>query len=108
MPDDNVVFWPGLLGNKYQYWSYGMGHSLKAEAGNYIFARINNNNQWEPVYIGETEDLNDRVTNHEKRECAIRHRATHIHAHLISGRRQVRLDEETDLRNNFSTLCNDQ
>jgi hypothetical protein len=68
MADEIVVTWPGASGKTYKYYVYRIGHKLKAEAGNYIFARVNQNNRWEPVYIGETDDLDTRVATHEKRE----------------------------------------
>ena len=108
MAAENVVTWSGASGKAYKYYAYRIGHKLKAEAGNYIFARVNQNNQWEPVYIGETDDLDARVATHEKRECAQGNGATHIHAHLTSGGRAIRLSEESDLRENFTTPCNDQ
>jgi len=108
MADEIVVTWPGASGKTYKYYAYRIGHKLKAEAGNYIFARVNQNNQWEPVYIGETDDLDTRAATHEKRECARRNGATHILAHLTNGDRAVRLSAETDLRGNYKTPCNDQ
>lgn len=106
-PESNVVNWPGKSGKTYRYQYYIIGEKLKAEPGNYIFAKVVNN-IWVPIYVGETEDLDQRVATHEKRECARKNGATHIHAHLTPGTRQVRLDEETDLRQNFSPPCNEQ
>jgi predicted GIY-YIG superfamily endonuclease len=100
--------WPGVSGKSYAYEVHPFGTSLKAEAGNYIYAKLNTQGQWVPLYIGETEDLNDRVATHEKRECVRKNGVTHIHAHLTSGAKSVRLDEETNIRNNYNTPCNDQ
>jgi hypothetical protein len=100
--------WPGLSGKIYTYHVYPFGTALKAEPGNYIYARLNAQNQWVPLYIGETDDLESRVATHEKRECVRRNGVTHIHAHLTPGGRSQRLAEETDLRSNFSTSCNNQ
>src|SRR5689334_12125851 len=108
MPNENMCNWPGVSGRSYRYWFYPIGHPLQPKPGNYIFAKVNQNNAWEPIYIGETDDLDTRVATHEKRERARLHGATHIHAHLSPSERSVRLDEETDLRNNFATPCNDQ
>ena len=100
--------WPGVSGKTYTYHVYPVGQSLKAEAGNYIYAKLNPQGQWVPLYIGETEDLDSRVATHEKRECVRHNGGTHIHAHLTPGERSIRLNEETDIRNNFATTCNDQ
>jgi hypothetical protein len=45
MADEIVVTWPGASRKAYKYYAYRIGHKLKAEAGNYIFARVNQNNQ---------------------------------------------------------------
>jgi predicted GIY-YIG superfamily endonuclease len=108
MADENVCVWPGRSGKEYRYWVYPFGRPLQAKPGNYIFAKLNSKNQWEPIYIGETDDLDSRVADHEKRERARTHGMTHIHAHLTSGDRSSRLAEETDLRKNFNPPCNDQ
>jgi predicted GIY-YIG superfamily endonuclease len=100
--------WPGVSGKKYTYHVYAFGTALKAEPGNYIYAKLNDKNQWAPLYIGETDDLENRVATHEKRECVRQNGVTHIHAHLTPGERSVRLEEETDIRKNFTTPCNDQ
>jgi predicted GIY-YIG superfamily endonuclease len=100
--------WPGVSGKSYTYHVHPFGTTLKAEAGNYIYSKLNQQGQWVPLYIGETEDLDNRVTTHEKRECVRRNGVTHIHAHLTLDGLAVRLAEETDIRNNFGTPCNDQ
>ncbi len=100
--------WPGASGKSYTYHVYRFGIALKAEPGNYIYAKLTAQNQWVPLYIGETDNLDSRVATHEKRECVRNNGVTHIHAHLTPGDRSVRLSEETDLRKNFTTSCNDQ
>jgi predicted GIY-YIG superfamily endonuclease len=100
--------WPGVSGKTYAYHVHPIGTALKAEAGNYIYAKLNERNEWMPVYIGETEDLENRVATHEKRECVRRNGGTHIHAHLTNGGLAIRLAEETDIRKNFTTSCNEQ
>lgn len=100
------VDWPGASGAKYKYYIYKIGASLKAEGGNYIFAKLDAQNRWTPIYIGQTSNLSERFDNHHKADCIKRNGATHIHAHLNSLK-QDRLDEETDLLQNFSPPCND-
>lgn len=100
--------WPGLSGQEYQYSIHPMATTFKKEPGNYIFAKLTDG-LWDPIYFGEAESLGDRCCGtHEKWDLAIRHGATHIHAHLNGGGRAARLAEETDLRGNFDTPCNDQ
>lgn len=111
MPDGSqtpTCTWTGASGKQYKYWVHPIGTLLKAEPGNYIFAKLNGEGLWEPVYIGETEDLSSRFDDHHAKSCIVRNGATHVHAHLTYGDRYVRLGEETDLRSNYRTHCNKQ
>ena len=106
MAEDNTMEWPGETGTNYKYWVYEIGHSLKAEGGNYIFTKRDSDGVHTPIYIGETGDLSDRFDNHHKAECIRGEGATLICAHLNSGK-QARLDEEADLIAKWSPPCND-
>ncbi len=106
MADIPTIQWPDRSGKKYTYWIYKFSAKLKAEAGNYIFAKETKSGSWSPVYIGQTKDLSERFDNHHKMPCIKRHGATHIHAHLNSGH-QARLAEESDLIEKWNTPCND-
>lgn len=99
--------WTGASGATYNYWVYPVGQPLKGEAGNYIFARLDERRRWVPVYIGQTNDLSERFDYHHAMDCIRRNGATHIHAHLNHDAR-ARLSEETDLRASHWTSCNKQ
>jgi hypothetical protein len=101
----NIVYWRGLAGTQYKYFYYPLTQSLKAIAGNYIFAKIVNG-QWFAVYVGETQDLSTRFDAHHAWECIQKNGVTHIHAHGSSDDAQVRRDEETDLRQYLKPPCN--
>jgi predicted GIY-YIG superfamily endonuclease len=107
MANVDTCSWPGASGKTYSYHVYPFETKLKAEAGNYIYAKLVNG-KWAPLYIGETDDLDNRMSTHEKRDCVRRNGVTHVHAHLTPGDRSIRLAEETDIRKNFNTPCNDQ
>jgi hypothetical protein len=100
----DTVKWPGRSGNTYTYYVYEIGANLKAEGGNYIFAK-SVSGKWSPVYIGQTKDLSERFDDHHKASCIRGERATHLHAHL-NARKDDRLSEESDLIANFTTSCN--
>lgn len=100
--------WIGKSGQKYRYRIYPVRTDFKTVPGNYIFAKRKANGYWVPVYIGETGDLSERFDNHHAALCINLNGATHIHAHKSSTNRQVRLNEETDLRQNYSPHCNQQ
>ena len=106
MVETPTIQWPGASGETYKYWIYSAGASLKAEGGNYIFARETSPGQFTPVYIGETSDLSERFDDHHKADCINSAGATHIHAHLNS-KKQNRLNEEGDLIAQWKPSCND-
>jgi hypothetical protein len=102
----DTIQWTGKSGKAYTYWIYLIGANLKAEAGNYIFARETKPNTYMPIYIGQTENLSERFDNHHKKDCIKDQGATHIHAHL-NANKQSRLDEESDLIAKWMPACND-
>jgi len=108
MSTSNEINWPGASRNQYKYWIAEMGSSFKEEAGNYIFAKRNAQGQWVPVYIGQAENLHERLSNHNKEDCALKNGATHIHTHTNAAGEAARLAEEKDLLLNFNTPCNVQ
>lgn len=108
MAERPTIYWHGTSGKAYQYWIYPIGTELKEEAGNYIFAKEASPAKWSPCYIGQTENLNRRLGDHEKEACAKRHGATHLHAHLTSGGESIRKAEEKDLILKWKAPCNEQ
>ena len=53
-------------------------------AGVYIFCGLNAQNQWQAVYIGQTDSFATRIPSHEQWTAAARLGATHVHALTIS------------------------
>jgi predicted GIY-YIG superfamily endonuclease len=102
----DTIYWEGASGKKYQYWIYPIGSSFKKEPGNYIFAK-KTPTSWNPVYIGQTDNLDERLGNHNEEQCAKRNGATHIHAHTTASK-AARLAEEADLIRKWKPVCNDQ
>ena len=100
-----TIDWEGLSGQRYTYGIYPISETFKAAAGNYIFAKETAPGRFRPIYIGQTENLNERLENHHKESCARRHGATHIHAHLNSVKAD-RLREERDLIAMWNPVCN--
>lgn len=108
MSEAQTIKWPGKSGKEYLHHIYPIGSEFKEEAGNYAFAKQNSQGQWVSVYFGQSKNLNQRLENHEKEECATRNGATHIHAHLNSQGPDARLAEERDLIRHWLPVCNDQ
>lgn len=107
MSEAVTIRWTGQSGNQYQYWIYPIGSTFKEEGGNYIFAKETKPGYWSPVYVGQTNNLNKRLGDHEKEACAKRNGATHIHAHLNAAE-PTRLAEEKDLILKWQPACNSQ
>ncbi len=108
MSETQTISWPGKSGKTYVYWIYPIGHGMHEKAGNYLFAKETKPGNWLPVYIGQTKNLDQRLENHEKEECATRNGATHIHAHLNADGEAVRKAEERDLILHWQPVCNEQ
>ena len=106
MSGNHDIDWVGASGKRYRYQVFNVNQPFKAAAGNYIFCKLNAYNVWVPIYVGQTEDLSERFENHHAMPCIKRNGATHIHVHLTTGGRQVRLDEETDLVRAHNPVCN--
>jgi hypothetical protein len=103
---DQTVTWAGASGKQYEYWISSIGTTFVDEPGNYIFVIEASPNQWIPLYIGETESLRNRLSDHEKLACVRRYGGTNIHAHTTSGGEQARKAEEADLLARWDPPCN--
>jgi hypothetical protein len=89
--------WIGASGASYKYFIYELPITFNPnQSGNYVFTKLNAENRWYPIYIGQG-DLRDRVgNNHHKWACIQSKGATHVHVHLNNSE-QDRLVEEQDL-----------
>jgi hypothetical protein len=107
---EETVTWKGASGGEYRYWVHPIGTMFKNDPGNYAFAKRNGVGSATPIYFGEAESLKKRLNDsvHERLECARRNGANVVCAHLTAGDRQVRLDEEADLRARWDPVCNRQ
>jgi len=63
-------------------------------AGIYIFAGINQQNQWNPYYIGQCDNFQNRIPSHEKWDTAQSLGATHIHAMAVPSQADRDLIEQ--------------
>lgn len=108
MSEAPTINWPGKSGTQYQYWIYSIERTFKEAPGNYVFAKETRPGSWSPCYIGQTQNLCDRLGNHEKEACAKRKGATHIHVHGNGNGEQARKAEEKDLILRWQPPCNDQ
>jgi hypothetical protein len=103
---EKIIMWPGASGKQYKYWIHPLNTTFKDSPGNYIFAKETSPARWKPIYIGETDNLRNRISNHEKMPCIKRHGDIHIHVHNSSSDEELRRVEESDLIANWDPPCN--
>lgn len=98
--------WPGASGTAYLYSVWPLPADFgDGQVGNYIFAKLNAEGKWVPIYIGEG-DLVEQVSKwHPQAACIEQKGATHVHVHLCSSKRD-RAAEEDDLLARFTNaIC---
>ena len=106
MTDERTMMWSGISGKEYKYWIVSIGASFKPVAGNYIFAKETSPNTWAPIYVGETDNLERRLSDHDKLPCVRRYGATHIHSHTSVDDNASRRKEEADIRDKWNPPYN--
>lgn len=102
------ISWEGQSGKEYLYWSHRIGTYFSDEPGNYIYAKEVEPGSWEPLCIGHTSSLQDRLADHEKEACAKQHGATHVHVHTSRFGAARQTAEEADLVARWNPVCNGQ
>ena len=87
--------WIGASGTSYTYDIHQLLVSFNDDQlGNYIYSKLNANNRWVPIYIGEG-DLGDRISDsHQQALCIEDKGATHVHVHLNSSKEATTAEEE--------------
>ena len=79
------IYWKDKSGTSHRFWIYPRGTKFNEPCpGIYIYARETSPHKWIPIYIGQTENVNVRLANHEQQECVDQNGATHIHVSIIA------------------------
>lgn len=102
----NAITWTMPSGKTYSYEPFPIGTKFASIAGNYIFAKQGQDMRWYAVYIGQTNDLGERLTNHPKQACAVKNGATHILVKTNTSK-ALREGEEADMISLCQPVCND-
>ncbi|MFZ0917728.1 MAG: hypothetical protein WAN04_12595 [Candidatus Udaeobacter sp.] len=103
-----LIYWKDKSGTSHRFWIYPRGTKFNEPCpGIYIYARETSPHKWTPIYIGQTENVNIRLTNHEQQECVDQNGATHIHVSIITPEKS-RLAIEKDLIEQWKPVCNTQ
>jgi len=109
MENGNSILVTGASGKQYKFWVYPWGHKLKAEGGVYMVLKNSGTllvPKYSVIYVGQTENLDERFDDHHKQFCFNRNGRTHIGARLGSVK-ATRLTIEADLVARYSPSCND-
>ncbi len=72
----------------------------------YYISNVGNDGRQTSIYIGETEDLKERISPHHKQSCFHRYRYNAISIYQ-EGLQSRRLEIESDLVQHYSPPCND-
>ena len=103
-----LIYWKDKSGTSHRFWIYPRGTKFNEPCpGIYIYARETSPHKWVPIYIGQTENVNVRLANHEQRECVDQNGATHIHVSIITDEKS-RFTLEKDLIEQWKPVCNTQ
>ena len=105
------VNWTGDSGRVYGMELCELGRAFATNPGVYIFCKPEAHGKWAQIYVGETEDFNDRLNvnlaNHDL--LGLHHPARTGNKHLLPvfhGGKAVRTAIETDLRVALHPPCN--
>jgi hypothetical protein len=102
------IYWKDKSGTRHRFWIYPRGTKFNEPCpGIYIYARETSPHKWIPIYIGQTENVNVRLTNPEQHECVDQNGGTHVHVSIITNEKSRRAIEK-DLIQQWKPVCNTQ
>lgn len=95
---------PTSQGVNVPYYIHPIGTSYFSVPGIYLFVAWSGSS-WMPIYIGQTNDLQARLTNHPQEKAARAKGATHILTRIVNTQAE-RDREEVYLIGRFKPVCN--
>lgn len=102
------IYWKDKSGIRHRFWIYPRGTKFNEPCpGIYIYARETSPHKWIPIYIGQAENVNVRLTDQEQQKRVDQHGATHVHVSIIA-KEKSRLAIEKDLIQEWNPVCNMQ
>ena len=97
----------GASRKEYSFDFYDLSTDWYEVAGIYLVARYEQeNNMVYPIYVGETDNLKNRFSNHHKQTCFNKNNAN-VLGWIEELNWQTRLSIETDLKDGLKPPCND-
>ena len=106
MSDLGIYLWTGQSGQKYRYTVYMFGTAFGPGPANYVFAREIGPGQYQPLYVGQTDDLSEPFDDAIALDCLKQNRVTHIHVRHADSREEIRRAERSDLISIVDPPCN--
>jgi hypothetical protein len=101
------IYWRDKSGIRHRFWIYRRGTKFNEPCpGIYIYARETSPHKWIPVYIGQTNSVNVRLTQREQRARLEKNGATHIHVSIVAEEKS-RLRIEKSLIEQWKPACNE-
>jgi hypothetical protein len=95
----------GKSGSSYTFEVYKLNTDFKALGGLYLFTKADGTTHTH-IYLGQTQDLSSRFTNHHKEQCIDKHGGTHISVRVMNAEKE-RLAAEKDLLAIYNFPCNE-
>ena len=100
------VTFTGASGKTYTFTAYTLDTTFNEVGAVYIFTK-QENRAYTPLYIGQTDNLNRRISNHEKWPC-VRQNGVNSICVLVENNQLSRVAIERDLLATRNPPCNDQ
>ena len=105
-----VVKFKGISGEDFNLAVYPISLTFDSIGAVYIITRRFKNThgkiKHKAIYVGETNDLSTRFTNHHKEKCFLKHQANCI-CTLYESNENTRLEIEKNLKIKYKPICND-
>lgn len=101
----DVIHVTGISKKQYTFEVYQKHLSWNSVAGVYLILRKNQNGNYLPIYVGETENLGERFQDHHKMACFEKNGWTNL-GFLHEKNEHNRLAIEQDILKNFNWICN--
>ena len=106
MAQIETVTFTGSSSEKYDFTAYTTDTAFNEVGAVYIFTK-RENSRYTPLYIGQTDNLKERIPNHEKWPCVRRNGVNSICV-LSDSSQSSRLQTESDLLDKRNPPCNAQ
>lgn len=91
---------PGASGSSYRYYKVDSPRdaaAIQPVAGNYAFLKQLPNGSYQILYVGQADNVRNRLPGHERWSDALKAGVTIVVAHSTQGGELARLSEERDL-----------